>query len=858
MKRPALDKRINRLYVLLMLTVAYYAVPWTSIPAAGVLVGLPFLLFYTVFVPGAAIDRFLTSDRPAERADRDALESVAAWAFHGFAVLLMGAFVWTVSGVSVTVFARSLPVVVAAIALAAPPVRRGVVVAAGAAPGRTQTITIAYGVFVAVVTALVLWTGPIADFDKDTLDHVAYTNEIAWTGDPFPTTAFYQDPGANGADLRKGLLHSLYGYYKWYLGVESLAMFRVIGAVFLALVLLAVYTTTRTFFGNRLVAALAGVLFVLAFDGGIRSEFIRAYFYTNRFAVGYMLLFLAAAMGFLQRPRPRALVLCAVYAFAAAAVHIQYTVLLGFAVFTILIWKPCFDTGTLRTHVGRAVALGVAAFMGMLPYAVFRFTTGYQASGLHKQFQGVVFITDDLFVADPVHVWQRMGLLGLAAFLAIVPLWKRRLRYPALGYLIASALTVLLIQLNPFVMPVVYHAITYLAFRLDMAFPFYIMTAYLLVAGLGAIRPGEAWGRYRRVALAVAVLAVVAGVAPVFTGNSFSPGTIEAERSRSAERWADGLAFLNELPGREVIASDPVTSYIISAYTPHYVVCTFDQHAPPNDLMSRQRTIAARDILSPFTSASDKTNQMTAHDATYVVVNEDIGLYQLSDYWTVGDRSLPLVLGRIGALGELYEEVGGAGGFRVYRWTGRSPRHVRAVRNPLLRRRVPDDATPVGESAGLGRCEAAEIRSPDPVPRGEEIEVILYWSREKQQPLDKYMVSIRFDRTDLELPFGGKPFPKLARKFKERLAGERYRFRNDHKIVDGFFDPDAWPAGVYVVDRTTVTIPRDVEAGRYTVRAKLLTRATLPNHRFRDFLYDDDVYHGVEIGEITVSNGEQP
>ncbi|MCP4246792.1 MAG: hypothetical protein GY778_07060, partial [bacterium] len=235
--------------------------------------------------------------------------------------------------------------------------------------------------------------------------------------------------------------------------------------------------------------------------------------------------------------------------------------------------------------------------------------------------------------------------------------------------------------------------------------------------------------------------------------NAFSPSTIEAERAGSAETWAGGLALLNDIPGRAVIASDPVTSYLIAAYTPHFVVCTFDQHAPPNDLISRERTTAARDILSPFTSASDKANQSTAHGVTHVVVNEDLDLRQTTDYWTVSAHTLPLVLGRFRGLTGLYEEVGFAGGFRVYRKTDGTPGQVRSIQNPMLRRRMPEGAVRIGETAGLARCAASEIAAPDPVTAGESIEVTLHWQRDGDRPLGKYMVSLRFDRVDLDLPF---------------------------------------------------------------------------------------------------------
>jgi hypothetical protein len=821
----------------------------------GAVLGLPFLLSYCVFIPGAALYRRFGGG------GGDLLVEVSISAFYGFGMMLAGAFVWTLSGVSVNAFAYWLPAAVVAIGMTTP-LRGG-----GHPPPRGASVpksagwwTKSLAVFALVVGALVLWAGPPIPYGADTLDHVAYTEEVARTGDPFPTSEFYLDAGPYGADLRKGLLHALFGYFVWYLGIDALTLFRGLGAVFLVLVAFAVYAAGRAFFPGRAVAALAGFLFVIGYNGGLDSPLMRCYFYPSRFALGYLLLFLVSALDYLIRPRPRGLVLCALFAFAAAAAHIQYAVLLGFATTIIVLWKTCFDTPSFREHLWRSLSLGVAAFMGMLPYATFRYLTAYQTAGpseLHRQIQGVVFVGDGWFMSNPAHAWQSVGLVGLAALLAVVPLWPRRRQYPGLGYLIASLLSVLLVQFNPMVMPALYRFVTYLVFRLGIVSPLYILAAYFAVMATRPDRMGEwKWGPLRRTALVVTVVAIAAGLAPIAGDNAFSPSTLAREREDSFLRWEAGARALNDLPEGTVIASDPVTSYVVTALTPHKVVCTFDQHAPPGDALARDRTIAARDILSPFTSVSDKAHQVAAHGATHVVVNEDLGPPTLIDYWTVSEKSVPLITGMFTALDDYYEEVYYDGDLRVLRVTDKSPPQVAAIRNPLLRRQVPATADPVGETAGLARLEAAGIAGLDSVPTGESIEVTLYWIREANLPLDKYIVSVRFDRVDLRLPLGGWPFPKVARKLKESIEGVRYRFRHNHMIVDGFLSPDAWPPGLFIYDRTTVQIPADAALGRYEVRAKLLRRVTSPNYDLRDFFYDDDRYEGAVIGEITIGRTE--
>jgi hypothetical protein len=526
---------------------------------------------------------------------------------------------------------------------------------------------------------------------------------------------------------------------------------------------------------------------------------------------------------------------------------------LAVAVASIGLWKTCFDTGTFRAHLGRAVGVGLAAFCGFLPYAAYRYLTAYQASDLHLQIQGAVFITDGLFVADPMGVKRYIGMIGLASAVSIVPLWSYRRQNKGLGYLIASLLTVLLIVFNPLALPIVYKVITYLSYRLVWICPFYMLAAYFFVNCFTSDRPGAPRRRFRSVACVLLVLAIVADLAPALRRNTFSAETIAAERRGSHLQWEDGLARLRTLiPERSVIASDPLTSYTITAFTSHYVVTPLGQHAPPNDLLVRSRILASRDILSPFTSASEKSDLIAKHGVTHVVVNGRLHGPFTFGYWMTSDASVPLVRKRLLELPRLFEKISDVDGFLIFRCTGEQPIHADPARIPVLRLQLPPEARAVGETAGVAFLEAVQFDETRVLEAGDTLDVTLWWSRRQPLPVDKYVVTLRFDLKDAELPLGGRPFPKLSRKYKELLEGTRYRFRTDHKILDGFFAPDAWPDDHYVMDMTTVRIPSAAAGGRYTVRAILLTRFTVPNVHLRDLFFDDDKYHGVEIGEITV------
>jgi hypothetical protein len=165
---------------------------------------------------------------------------------------------------------------------------------------------------------------------------------------------------------------------------------------------------------------------------------------------------------------------------------------------------------------------------------------------------------------------------------------------------------------------------------------------------------------------------------------------------------------------------------------------------------------------------------------------------------------------------------------------------------------LPTHAQRMGVRSGEAVLEGVVIHGARILPAGGELVLDLYWSRDRDLPPGTYVVTIRFDRKDLALPFDGRPFPKVTRKLVERWKGVRYRFRADHMIHGGLFAPDAWKLGDIVEDDVRIAVPSDIAPGRYRVQARMLRVANQPNHEWRDYFYDDDTYTGVEIGEVTI------
>ena len=825
--------------VVALVTGLYAFVPMLPGPLAGP-AGIGIVMLMCIVVPGVAVMRATRL-----RVD-DPLEAAAHASASGLIFLLLSTFVWVLSGATLDAFRLALPATIIALWALVPardrtrvdplrsPIRR-----------RDRRFLVALALLIAMAGLGVLVVGAPMEIQNDTIDHAGYVSEIARSGEAFPTSAIYWNAGEDGQDFRKALLHAVYGFTARHTGAPPIDVLGAYGAFLLTVMALVVYTTARSLFKrHRLPAVLAVVLFLVGTDWGIGNPLVRAAFYPNRFGTAFLLLFIMAAMEYAHRGPKTALRWCAAYAFAATAVHVQYAIIVPAAGAVLVLWRTCSPCATWVEHLARTSRVVVAALAGVLPFALYRYLTAYRTNPLHEQVQAAVYITDRWFIADPARLWQVYGPIGVAALVCIGPLWRKRREVPGVGYTIAAFVTLLVVQLVPFLLTPLYSVFKYLVFRLDVMVPFYFLPAYFI-----ATRPRRARG-----AMVVVAVALAAVLIPLTRHTAFSPATLTAERQRGPDRWARGLVQLaGALPRGSVVASDPVTSYLMSAFTPYYVVCTLDQHAPPNDLRVEERMAAARDIVSPFTSAREKEALIELHKVSHVVINETLPEDLILNYWTLDPGAAHDAEETFRSLRYEFETIPLSDGLTAFRWKHdeRLSTLPRPVPRPVVDA-LPMNANVLGVRSGEATLEGVVMHGAGILPAGGELVLDLYWSRDRELPRGTYVVTIRFDRKDLELPFDGRPFPKVTRKVVEGWKGERYRFRADHMIQGGLFAPDAWRMGDLIEDDVRISVPTDIAPGRYRVQAKMLRVANQPNHRLRDYFFDDDTYTGVEIGEVTI------
>jgi len=828
---------------ILALTPVYYFVPWDKFGSA--VPGVLFLVVYTLVLPGIFIGEHLIPRRT------DWLDKAANAMLCGLGLVLLTLFIWALTGQSIALFARVLPLALIAAASAAwfrPPPEP--LLEFPAKPGE-RVYTILFTIVLGVTFGPVLTSGVQLDFTKDTIDHIGYINEIRESGHLFPTDAFYIDAGTNGADIRKGLLHAYYGYATHYLGVDGLAFLNAINAFFAVTFLLVIYSASLLLFGDRRIAVLAAIFYFFSQSAG--SESIRQSFYPNRFGFLFYLYFVVFTMRFLGRQRRSDVLIAAGAAFAAFATHVFYGVLVAAGGTMILLFKFCFPQIPFREHLKRIVMLGAVVAVALLPYALYRYLTALpQANDLHAAVQGVVFLTDSLYVAEPLKVLSWLGPIGIVTTLAVIPLWPMRRNYFGLGYLMASVLAIPLILFNPFILPVLHRSMTYLVFRLNKLCPYYILTAVFVAVFM------DTWQRGKRPQAMSLFLAALLAAGMVFQLRSvtkesmFLQSTIEKERQTSHLKWEDGLNVLQTgIPDGSVVASDPLTSYSIPAFTSNYVMCALDQHAPPNDLLLTDRIRDARDILSPYVSMSRTMELMQKHRVTHVVLNGRLPSGMILDYWTMDPSIYPACRDKFLSIPEAFEMVYDEDDFTVFALNAAPHRQDESTADFLGADTLPEGFAPVGRKAGVVYLDGIAIGA-DRVHQGSRIPITALWSKRDSLQMANYVVFIRFDHTNPDLAMGGRPFPKIARKIKERTSGKRYRFRADHKISNGFRSPDTWGFGFPVVDESVVTVPNNIAPGEYGVYITMLERTNQPNYRLSDFFYDDDSLQGIRVGTIEI------
>ncbi|MGD1048413.1 MAG: hypothetical protein ABR899_06640 [Candidatus Krumholzibacteriaceae bacterium] len=820
---------------------------------------LLFVLFflYLVMTPGWLLSRRIVPWAGGF------LRVVCSFAF-GTALAFVILFILALAGADIRIVRIVIPAMVVFLSLWPPRVPDASEILPDHFPAMKSSVApVLCAALIVIAGILILKTGDPLTYTSDSPDHIAYIRTISVTHQAFPDRFYYGESGALTRDIRKGMIHALWGAINSLTGSPDVAaIWPVIALIGSTFFILSLYCAAFVLFESAAMGLVAAILVVLYYEGGLAGYQLVYNASGYWFGKSFYVLAFAFIARYLIAPRPGYIAIVALSLLAATGTHIAHFAAASFmiVVFSIssLVTAPALERRELLAR--RIPCLFAAAILPNVPYLLLRYARDYAPNNsLHTRVQGVLFFTKTLYVMNPVVFFETAGCLGALALVSVFILWRRARFERTLMLLLHGTLAIYAVLFIPLWYPFLLGKMSYLLMRLEFAVPSMIVCAYLLAELWKKLRgrdPGFGTGR---AVIGLAAAAIFLGYPLAKLPSGFAYGTCASNRlhAQSFRNVADLFEFMNGhcVPG-SVVASDPITSFGIPAFTDDYVICPFDQHSIPNDSTAVERITNCRKIFRPGVSMTEIRRILDSYGAGYLVINGRIPSYVETMYWKP-DRDGALALsGRIHGPTSPFRILYERDGITLAKLvagpacTGveREAEHV-AGAGDSLDSQAASLLAPSG-IAGIRIKEALPDRT-EAAP-GDTVGVDITWVAAEHCPLSSYVAYLRFEtdfpKNVLYRESWGKPYRKII----EKAEGHRYRFRIDFQPFGGIVPPDDWPLLREMHDRVRVEIPRDVSPGTYTIFLKMADRPQYPNYVLRDILTDDDFYRGAAVTTIRV------
>jgi len=510
----------------------------------------------------------------------------------------------------------------------------------------SKTVLVIMVLIAAGVSIITLGIGDPVIYTADSPDHMTYIRAVTNTRQVFPDQFLYKDGGMLTKDIRKGLLHSMWGAINLLTGKADVfpvwPLLSWIGSLFL---LLGIFCLGVQLFGRQSIGILGVILYILFYRYGLTGHHL----VTTAFGFNFGKIFLFGFIAFLpplfRSFRKELLLLVALFSFAATGTHISYIMLSFFVIFIFCVMQLTMDKKKDIVRLIRKTGpllFGIVAAVN-LPYLLLRYFRHYNpANEIHTHVQGMLFLTDKLAIINPLLFLQSDGPMILVAFFSIFILWRKSREDRSLRFLLGLTAGVYLLMFNPLWVKPIMDRITYLIVRFSATAPTMLVTAYLLhILCLKLLRRSRLPSRWGTV---IGLIVLVASLSPKFIKN-FTEFAYAGEGRRYRENKSclnlkDVYAEINdEIPRGSVILSDPITSYCLPAFTDQFVVCTYDQHSTPNDSTALDRIIACRDVYTPSASCGDIAETLEEYRAEYIIINGRVPTSVISQYWRPRGKS---------------------------------------------------------------------------------------------------------------------------------------------------------------------------------------------------------------------------
>ncbi len=714
----------------------------------------------------------------------------------------------------------------------------------------------------------------------DSLDHVSFVRRSVESNHLFPRDSFYREGDGASFDMRKGLWHPVLSLWTYRSHAEADHVWRAVPSFVAFFALCAFLLFALELCGSRLSAAVSVGFFLLLYNADGVAWLTKLGYSRN---ISHVLLWidLAFLLTYFRSEERKYVLATVLIACIGAAYHAVFALLLGASLLALSIYVTFLREGRKwRPAFWRSVPAQLAAMA--VPLAVRAGTAFAGSNPIHVHRQGMLVFSPSLAIVDPAELLMSAGIAFFFAVLMAPFFFLITSRGGKRSLVFMLFLVPVFLVLNPITDSFMERRIGYLHCRILDAAPLMVFLALVVLSLIGILVFGRPSGRTaalkRDIRLSwsgVAARSAAACALALFLFYPFRASVHQlGETARKIVSRAKGtssqhaalVAALNErIPDHSVIVSDPLTSYVLSAYTNHFVVVTLDQHGSPVDTSAFERIREVRNLLSPAVPLAASRAWLDKERADYVLL--DMCFPDDPDFFAAAmPGSSRLTLEKFLACPGLLSDVLDLDGFRLFEVHGESPElrgdsACTVPRSVALscenetsderedERLIVDSALDVGCGVVLARLTIDSYA----FHPGDTLKGHFCW--QATQPVAFGLPLDVVIRIDTEYPKGAwyrECYSKQYRRIIERRSSRFYRDTWVERLVSGFTYPDQWEPGRIVRQDISLPLSAGMVPGDYEVHIKVIRRPYLMNRSLSDYLSNNDSLEGVAVAEIVI------
>lgn len=714
----------------------------------------------------------------------------------------------------------------------------------------------------------------------DAPDHLSFIRRSIESGKLFPHDSFYSEGDGISLDPRKGLWHPVLAGWARAAAVSPETLWKNIPSFTAFFALCAFYGFSSVLLGSNLLAFLSTVL-LLVFASGEGFPWLSKIAFSRNMVLVMFWTCTVFTISYCRSAKKFDLVAALAISAAGTAFHLSFALFWLSALVSILIFVLVDREGRAwRKNFSKVATATVAAFS--LPVVV-RFATAVPVyNSIHRHLQGVLFLGNNFFTVDPAEIATRFGP---AFFFAIVvaPFYRLLSYRKALSKLVLIMFLVPTIAvLFPFTATVMERFLGYLFYRTLDAATVFCLIAATLWGSVRVVLSGARWhesGKKNFLASGLLRVLAFAAIAMFFwwparlaIGYLIAEQKMHGKDNALAPRYEALYKLLNDrLPPRSIIASDPRTSYLISAFTDHFIVATLDQHCSPCDTLALERLEATRDLFSPAVPARESVDWLVEKSVRYVLLDEEAPEY--ADFFgCIPKGGAIAALEKFESCPELFTPIVDELGFHLFEVRSSQRFSSMSVACGIALDSYEDcrdiESEPICDVSMLSEEPMVVTNSLDvgsgiaftgakienPTLRNIDTLCIRFCWQAKGTikfgfPLE---LVIRLDGPKLQGRFYRDWYGKQYRRFVERRTGRLRRLTLSMPLRSGAADADLWPVGKDLGQSVRIPLSSSLAPGIYELRVKVRRKTYLPVRTIADYLMNDDSLQGNAISAVYV------